>query len=285
MSSGRGRAPGKLILCGEHAVVYGHPAIALPLELATDIELARCEGPTRLLGAEPDARLAEALRRALPERGFALTVASDVPIGRGMGSSAALSVALVRAQADLEGASLPHGAVVARALELEAVFHGRPSGVDVEVSARGEPIRFWRGPPARIEPLPLPAGALVALDSGAGADTAEMVAGVAERRPAVDRALDAIGALVQVCTDVLGDPEALGPLLTENHRLLCEVGVSTSRLDELVALACGAGALGAKLSGSGGGGVVLALARDPEPILRAAAHVGVQAWCCVSEDS
>jgi mevalonate kinase len=106
------------------------------------------------------------------------------------------------------------------------------------------------------------------------------VAGVASRRPGIDPVLERIGALVVEARRVLDDPRALGPLLTENHRLLRQIGVSTPTLDDLVALALDHGALGAKLAGAGGGGVVLALTEDPAPILAAASDRGIHAFGC-----
>ena len=101
-----GFACGKLILSGEHAVVYGYPAIAVGLDLGTTVTLEETAGATRVVRGGADERLTEALARALPPSGLAVAIASDLPIGCGMGSSAALSVALVRARAGLDGEAL-----------------------------------------------------------------------------------------------------------------------------------------------------------------------------------
>lgn len=275
----RGRGLGKLVLCGEHAVVYGHPALAVAVDRCTTVTLSRDLGAPPVEG-EP--RLAEALSRVV-EPDVAVRIDSDLPIGRGMGSSAALAVALVRARAALQGEPPPGAEVVfERAMPVERVFHGNPSGIDVAVSSRGGLIRYQR-PPGRsptLTHLPAPRWRIVVLDSGQVGDTAELVAQVASRRPGIDDALDRIGALADHAGDCLDDLPALGALLNDNHELLRRIGVSTPDLDALVRLARDAGAYGAKLAGAGGGGVVLALVADPEPLLRLAADRGVAAFEC-----
>lgn len=278
---GVGRGLGKLVLCGEHAVVYGHPAIVFAVDRSTTVELKRRPGPTCIENLAGDERVRQALRSALDPDGWGVIVRSDLPVGRGMGSSAALAVALVRARAHHDGELLDADETFRRALPVEQVFHGNPSGMDVAASVRGGLLRYRRGDPPMVEPIATPHGwSVVVLDSGETGETAQLVAGVAARRPAVDSALERIGALAPECERHLTDPVALGALLDANHALLREIGVSTPRLDELVALARGAGAFGAKLSGAGGGGVVLALVDDPEPVLRAAQAAGVSALSC-----
>ncbi|MCB9687129.1 MAG: mevalonate kinase [Alphaproteobacteria bacterium] len=279
--SARGRGHGKLVLCGEHAVVHGYPAIAFAVDRGTSVTLTERPGPTELASPHTDDRVLDALRAVLPAEGYAVGVDTDLPVGRGMGSSAALAVAVVRARAALAGEELDPDEVYERAMPLERVFHGNPSGIDVAVSARGGCLWFQRTPtgPARTPLAPGP-WRVVVLDSGEAGNTAELVAGVASRRPGIDPVLARIGALVEQAPAHFGDPAALGALLDENHALLREIGVSNDRLDGLVALAKGAGAYGAKLAGAGGGGVVLALVPDPEPVLAAAERAGVVALEC-----
>jgi mevalonate kinase len=278
MTPGVGRGHGKLLLCGEHAVVHGSGAIAVAVDRGTTVTLTEVRGPTRVSSAHTDARVLQALLAVLPHEGFDVGIHTDLPVGRGMGSSAALAVALVRARASLVGDSLPVSEIYARALPIERAFHGNPSGVDVAVSAAGGCLYFRRGDPPIREPLPAPRFRLVVLDSGVAGDTAALVAAVTARRPRIDGALERIAALVEQAREALADPIALGLLLDENHALLREIGVSTPALDALVALAKGAGAHGAKLAGAGGGGVVLAVVDDPVPVLAAAAAAGVPAF-------
>jgi mevalonate kinase len=276
--TGRGRGRGKLILCGEHAVVYGHPALAFAVDRGTDAVVTAHPGPTQIDTADGDARLADAVATVIPTEGWRVSVRTDLPVGRGMGSSAALAVALVRARAAAQGERPDDDAVFDAAMPVERAFHGNPSGLDVALATRGGLIRFHRGPPRVLRPLPLPSWRVVVLDSGAAGDTAVQVAAVAARRPAIDPVLTRIGDLTEAAERHLHDRAALGEVLDENHACLQAIGVSTPDLDHLVALARRAGAAGAKLAGAGGGGVVLALCEDPGPLLAAAAAAGVVAW-------
>lgn len=280
--TGAGIGWGKLILCGEHAVVHGHPALAFAVTRRTRVRLEARWGPTAILGEHVDDRVLDALSTVLEPEGWTVRVDSDLPVGRGMGSSAALAVALVRARAALAGEVLDPDSVFTRAMPIERAFHGNPSGLDVAVAARGGVLAYRRGPAGpEIRPLNAHfAWSVVVLDSGEVGNTAELVAAVSRQRPGIDPLLERIGSLVGTAEQLLGDPPALGALLLENHALLRGIGVSNDRLDALVALAIRAGAWGAKLAGAGGGGVVLALAQDPAPILREAHRQGVRALSC-----
>lgn len=279
----RARAPGKLILAGEHAVVYGHPALAIAVDRGTTVTLRRCRGPTRLgRSAVRDPRVLPGLLTVLPAHGLEIDIDSDLPVGRGMGSSAALAVAVVRAHAALQDEVLDFATTHARAFGPERHFHGDPSGVDHAVSALGGGVRYVRtttGP--RIEPVSLPPLELVVIDSGSAGNTAELVAGVRARRQEFEPALGRIGCLVDELAGSLArgaSSTEIGGLLNENHRWLREIGVSTPTLDAIVDTCLAAGAHGAKLAGAGGGGVVLALVSDAAPVLTAIAAAGWPAF-------
>lgn len=271
-----GSATGKLILCGEHAVVHGHPAIAVPVALRTHVEVTSAEGPLviehDLLSPRAEDRLYEALEPLFPNGGH-LKIESELPVGVGLGSSAALAVAVGRALG-IEEPELRE-----TAMQIECAFHGDPSGLDVAVALRNEALWFVKGKPFKV--IPMPPAPIVVIDSGTAGDTKQLVSDVAERMQAseaIREIIDDIGALVHASRAVLEDPPSLGDLLTENHQLLRALGVSTPELDTLCDLAIGAGALGAKLSGAGGGGVCLALVQDPEPVLKSAEAAGYEAW-------
>ena len=275
-----GSGCGKLILFGEHAVVYGHPAIAVALSKETEVILDPRPGPTRLVDSWiQDERLDRLLEKALPAEGLAVRIRSEIPTGRGLGSSAALCVALIRARAALENREASLEEIHAEGFALEQVFHGTPSGIDHAVSARGGALYYRKEcEPEVLDMPPLPA---VILDSGKAGNTAKLVAQVARSRPRVTSALNQLGEFADIARDNLSDMHLLGDLMIEAHALLKTIGVSTRELDELVALAMQHGALGAKLSGAGGGGVVVALVpEDPEPLLQAALHRGIQAFAC-----
>lgn len=278
----RGRAPGKLILFGEHAVVYGHPALALAVDRGTTVELELEPGPRRLVaGPMADPRLEAALDLLLPAQGLSIRIETELPVGRGMGSSASLAVALVRARALAQGRRASLEECIEEGFRVERVFHGQPSGVDHTVCARGGAVRYRRGAEGLcIESLALGPLPLVVLDTGRAGHTGALVAAVAARRPAVDPILAEIGALVERCVPLLaeGALPALGEAMTENQALLRALGVSAPENEALVAFALAQGALGAKLAGAGGGGVVLALHPQPAWLLDAAREAGISAF-------
>jgi mevalonate kinase len=152
-------------------------------------------------------------------------------------------------------------------LEVEKLHHGTPSGIDNTVIAYGQPIYFLRGQPPQTVPVGAPLHLLIA-DSGAPSSTRKIVGGVRQRWQAdparYDDIFARIAGLVETARQAIeqGDIGALGAAMSQNHRLLQEMGVSTPHLDALTAAACAAGALGAKLSGAGGGGNVVALAGE-----------------------
>lgn len=264
---GRGRAPGKVILVGEHFVVHGAPSIAVPLAgRAVVVEALRQAGPW-----DADPSVAAHLRKLLPLLGerpddLTISVRSDLPVGAGLGGSAALAVALVRALRDEDGDSDPDPESVRLAAhELEKVAHGTPSGVDDAVAAWACPVRFVRGEvPVPLVGLPQPR-LWVGL-TPQRTSTLEAVAGVgrrAQERPEWFAGLMAEAQSVSELTlagMAAEDWAAVGGAMNDNHRLLQDVGVSTSALDGLVDTARAAGAWGAKLTGGGLGGAAIALA-------------------------
>jgi mevalonate kinase len=285
--SGRGFGGGKCIVLGEHAVVYGEPAIAAGLDRGVYVTVEpRATGPTTFHGlhlSDSDAarlRLAiDALVAATAEAcgdagvggvpaSFELSVESTLPTGVGLGSSAALSVALTRALAAHYGAELDDAEVVRRANLAEAVFHAHPSGIDAEAATRGGTLLYRRGEGATPLRLPTPIALVIAM-VGPSPPTAEMVSGVRARwdtdRAATEPHVRAIGALVSEAQAALAaaDFVRLGTLMDVNHEHLQALGVSSPLLDEHVAVARRAGALGAKMTGGGGGGCMIALVREP----------------------
>jgi len=286
-----GRACGKLILFGEHAVVYDVPAVVLGIPHGLTAHARRSDVGRRLdlLGsrqcATGDGReLGEAfaalLGAAPSPAALTVEVEGSLPPGMGLGFSAAAAVAIARAVealADDDGAR--EDRVRARADAWERIYHGNPSGVDVAAAMRGGCRRFVRSTGV-AGPLPLGAPLHLAVGlTGHGGSTKEMVANVASikrRDPAVfSRALEGIRTLVGNAMGALerGDTVALGQLMDMNQMLLAGWMVSTPELEELCAIARGAGALGAKLTGAGGGGAAVALAADA-----ASAEAVVAAW-------
>jgi mevalonate kinase len=281
-------APGKVILCGEHAVVYGRPAIALPLTTVratatvetVDVSGIHCDAPDIgerwALAKRPDHPLGQLVLATLARLGYAqmpsfhITLHSDVPVASGMGSGAALGAALVKALAAQVGQHLSAAEVAALVYESERAYHGTPSGIDNTVVSYERPIWFQRGAggaPPTIEPLLLRAPLyLVIGDTGVRAPTYVTVGAVRERwqrnPEGYETLFDQIGEIAHAVRAALatGQSETLGHLLNRNQMLLHDLGVSSPELQRLIDAALAAGALGVKLSGGGGGGIMLALA-------------------------
>jgi len=310
-----GAAPGKVILFGEHAAVYGRPALAAALGrgLGATVEAdpggpvlhLPAWGQTIRLRPDPDGRTVfETLPRAFAAaldaaglrdpatRAVAVTLDGALPPSVGLGSSAAFAVSLLRALSAWAGAPLDEAALLEAAFFVEQIFHGTPSGVDHTVATLGGCLRFQRdGAPSVVRvPIGRPVPLVVAF---APRDTTgrEVVAGLRARRDALptvyERLFDAIGEVTVAGEAALaaGDLSALGRLFDLNHEILRACGVSSAANDALVALSRRHGALGAKLTGAGGGGAVIAVVTgDPEPLLQAARSAGHGAFATTLDD-
>ena len=281
-----GRGSGKVILLGEHAVVHGVPALAAGLskgsrartshthEEVTQLAVAPWNVCVSRYDALPLARAFDALLKARREGSDEATdrsvsAAMEIPGSAGLGSSAALGVAVLRALDAHDGITRGYDDAQRVALAWERVFHGNPSGVDTAMAIAGGVAVYRRAPQAgekALTTLPLAKPLqLVVAHSGQSGSTKEMVEQVAhqkERDPAkFAQTLEAIDAIVKNGTAALqrGDHVSLGRLFDMNQALLSTWLVSTDTLEHLCGVAREAGALGAKLTGGGGGGCMIAL--------------------------
>ncbi len=274
-------AAGKVILLGEHAVVYGKHALAVPIPGAVSAAIDAVEGPISLsipdwglsktidpAGADGVDALVMTIVNALDAKGsgYDIIVRSLLPRGMGLGSSAAISVAVVRAFDQVLGLGLDDNRVNEIAFECEKHAHGTPSGVDNTLATFARPMLF-RNPGSlqvsEIEPVakvPL----LVAWGAESG-DTFEQVSGVRARRghepQAFDALFDEIDRLGVQGAEAYrdGNLDRLGRLMNVCQGLLNAIGVSTPELERMVDIARRNGACGAKLTGAGGGGSIVAL--------------------------
>ncbi len=303
MSSARGAGCGKVILLGEHSVVHGRPALAAGLPRGATAEVsASTDGLTRarfvfdtaevdvLASQDADHSLGRALAALLATYTepppMQLTVRLELPAGAGLGASAAMGVAVSAALDQHLGVARTPEERATQTLAWERVFHGNPSGVDNTMAAVGGVAFFTRGQP--LEPVrvrrPL---VLVIGHSGEASETKLMVGLVAqqlEREPKrIGELFDAIAALVRngrLAVEA-GDLRALGQLMDMNHSLLSALMLSTPRLEDLCHAAREAGALGAKVTGAGGGGCMFALAADTSAahtILAALQSLGAESF-------
>jgi mevalonate kinase len=304
-------APGKVYLFGEHAVVYGEPAVPCAIGLRAQVTANRREGGLRVRAGDlsldgfaveydgdtstPEVEVPETLldaamgyvnqsvaqaREAARERsvdagtGFEVIVDSDIPLGAGLGSSAAVVVATIDAATRELGVELSREELADRAYRVEhAVQDGGASRADTFCATMGGAVRI-EGDDCRTLATPdLPL--VVGYDGGAG-DTGELVAGVRRLRESHEFVADTvstIGDLVRRGEAALAadDRETVGELMNINHGLLSALGVSARSLDAMVWAARDAGARGAKLTGAGGGGCVVALG-EPDELERALSY-------------
>ncbi len=285
----RASAPGKIILFGEHAVVYSRPALAVPvMQVQVDVEVADSpragiwiNAPKINLRAELTAlpadhpiasviqNLFSTLKLPIPASGLEINIESTIPVAAGLGSGAAVSVALIRALALYLQRSLSDEQVNDLVYEIEKLYHGTPSGIDNTVIAYAKPVYFIKGKPGETFKVGKPFTIVIG-DTGMPAPTKQSVADV--RRLWLKNASKFEGIFDEIAQVSLiarrsiesGKPEMLGELMDHNHSLLQEMTVSSVELDRLVNVARNAGALGAKLSGGGRGGNMIALVHKDE---------------------
>ncbi len=284
-------APGKLILLGEHAVVYGHPALAAAISrgvraFAEPSESSQLELPGGLSKIQQQAleRAFEAAARLTRHPKVSVSVESDLPVSMGLGSSGALAVAVARALLNAAGKEDSAVAVEKIALAMEREFHGTPSGVDHTTSARGAMVLFQKGKVTAVKGRK-PVKVLVAL-VGERASTKATVAALRERQVQwprrYARLFTEIGHLAREGADAVrkGDLESLGDLMNLNQGLLSALQLSSDRIDAMTRHLRAHGALGAKLTGAGGdGGAVIGLFREPEPMIKRLTAEGVECFC------
>jgi mevalonate kinase len=276
-------APGKIILFGEHAVVYNRPALAVPVtQVHVDVEVLDSpragiwiHAPSIDLHAElnslpTDHPIGSVILKLFSTLGISsppaldISIASTIPVAAGLGSGAAVSVALIRALALHVAYPLTNEQVNELAFEIEKLHHGTPSGIDNTVITYAKPVYFIKDKPIETFKVGKPFTIVIG-DTGISAPTKESVGDVRRLRMhdqyTIENIFNEIAqiALIGRRSIESGKPEQLGELMDQNHEYLQALTVSSPELDKLVEDARNAGALGAKLSGSGRGGNMIAL--------------------------
>ena len=281
-------APGKIILFGEHAVVYGQPAIAVPVHQVQARAIVRAQpGAEGIKVLAPDISLSSSLANLPFEDAVAraihmtlealeikhppactLMISSTIPLAAGMGSGAAVTVAIVRALSGFMGHPLSDQTVNQITFEVEKLHHGTPSGIDNTVVTYAKPVYFIKD--QTLEPIEINAPfTLIIGDTGIATPTSLTVGDVRkayEADPALfQNYFETCGTIAKNAAYSIQHSRipSLGPLMNDNHDILVKMGVSCPELDRLVEAARAAGAWGAKLSGGGRGGNMIALI-DPD---------------------
>lgn len=263
---GVGQAHSKIILIGEHAVVYGYPAISLPLlEVEVTCHVVPAETPWRLFEEDTLSMAVYASLEYLniKEAYIRCQIDSAIPEKRGMGSSAAISIAAIRAVFDYYQAELHHDMLEILVNRAEMIAHINPSGLDAKTCLSSHPIRFIKN--VGFEELTMDLLAyLVIADTGVYGNTSEAIQVVKNKGKDALPFLHALGELTQEAEEAIKTKDAvkLGEILTKAHGNLKEIGVSSPEADALVESALEQGALGAKMSGGGLGGCIIALVAD-----------------------
>lgn len=281
-------APGKIILFGEHAVVYNRPALAVPVnQVHVDVDVldSSREGiwihaPVIDLHAEltslpSDHPIATVILKLIQRFGIfqppnlEINISSTIPVAAGLGSGAAVSVAMVRALSSFFSNPLSNDEINSLVFEIEKLHHGTPSGIDNTVITYNKPVYFIKGQPIEIFKTGKPFTIVIA-DTGIPALTKESVGDVRRlwlrNTNYFENIFNEIAQISLIARRSIesGKPELLGDLMDHNHALLQEMTVSSPELDTLVSAAKDAGALGAKLSGGGRGGNMIALVDQPK---------------------
>lgn len=293
---------GKVVLLGEHAVVYGRHAIGAPVPITVNAVVEDCDEGIHLIiprwGVEYQLARNPKDRRSfertagvildelgLNGRAMRIEVFSEVPRSMGLGGSAAMAVAIVRALDRHFHLGLSDEEVNRLAFEYETVAHGTPSGLDNTLACYGQPLIFRPGKPPLVEPLDIktPIPAVIGMTGFEGL-TAKTVGRVRmawkQDQKLYEHIFDQIDALVLRGVQAIRDEdlESLGELMNICHGMLNALQVSTPELEQLVDIARESGALGAKLTGGGGGGSIIAVCDgDTAPVVSAIRSAGYQA--------
>ena len=270
-------APGKVILFGEHFVVHGNPAIVSSISLRGRVDALRIEGDEiRLEGWELNPAI-EASRHVLRllglKLGIMLRVSSQIPQSVGLGSSAVISVASAAATMLLAGGRLDREKILEAAYEGEKLIHYTPSGIDTSVAVFGGAGIYRRD--SGYERIGIGLEEILIVNTGRQRRTGDLVKRVREFRENNPEKFSKLSEEARLIVEEAlsrlksRDLEALGRLMNKNQELLRAIGVSSPEIEDAVSLCLKAGAYGAKLTGAGGGGCVIAVI-DPDRLEKAA---------------
>lgn len=317
-------APGKIILIGEHFVVYGEPALVMAINRNVHVTVKersdRLMRITSTLGFEgtfkgkkfiPEKEGSEAKKILTPikvsaqaalnylekDSGLNIEVDSNIPFAVGLGSSGALAVATIAAVSKLFGFDLTEREIIRLSLKAEKIVHINPSGIDPSISTKGGVLLYERGKGISIPDIESEIPIVIG-NTGIRRNTGKLVTSVHNRRNRFPSLMNSLTSTARELTDHAiealkqGDLIKMGELMDINHGLLHSLGVSNEALNKLIFASKRGGALGAKITGAGGGGCIIALSTIDKresiakaiheaggiPIIAEKMDKGVNAW-------
>lgn len=280
--AGIGSSPAKVILLGEHSAVYGQPALALPLPtvsatchatpaprpgifIQSDLYTGALENIPEDLAAVQKLTMRLVAHLGLENQPLQLALTTNIPIARGLGSSAAISAALTRALYDFASQPLSPETTYQHVQWAEMIHHGASSGIDAAVVSHQKTVLLTREKEIRYITATLP-GVLLVMDSGTPSATKKSVAFLREQKqynPTIEGYITSLGEVADAGLHAYesGAIAELADAMNQSHALLQNCGVSSSTLDQLVSVALQNGAVGAKMTGGGQGGCMIALCK------------------------
>ncbi|EOL47727.1 mevalonate kinase [Enterococcus caccae] len=291
---GKGQASGKIILMGEHSVVYGEPAIAFPFQetfISTTVEPSitmtlYCHYFSGNLADVPVQlkSIKEVVNQTLialhqENTTLKITITSTIPAERGMGSSAAAAVSIVRALFDYFDVSCTQDVLLPLVNRAEKIAHGNPSGIDAAATSGNDSLFFIKGHPLESFPMNVSNAFLIVADTGIKGQTRAAVSDVAmlfeQDKSNISQHITALGQLTKLAKQAIlaDDVHTLGHVMNQAQGELKALSVSNEQLDHLVKTARENGAIGAKLTGGGRGGCMISLADSKEQAEKIAASL------------
>ncbi len=283
-------APGKVILFGEHAVVYGEPAIAIAVDRRVKSSIESSSSETTVNGYKIEEDRHKYIYQCIQDTGvdedLEIICKSDIPSGAGMGSSAAVTVSIMSALDTMKGEEFERGELARRAFDVEWKVQGSASPIDTSTAVNGGAVKLSKDKGKGflwdvkkedkrwyVHHIDIPDMHLVVGDTGVHAPTGPLVQKVRrfyEKSNFAKEVIEDIGVLVEEGSKAVenGDVEKIGRLMNEDQKLLSILGVSHPRLEALIKAAARF-SYGAKLTGAGGGGAMVALTDEPENVAEA----------------